>query len=664
MTPYNAESPHNYLLDELRFGADKFGSAGSTADRSPFKPVSFFEEGVDAQISGGDNFQFMLKDASSYSRVLLPEIQRAPMILAGSISLRAGGGDEDPVVWDSESPVPVYEFTSNTAGQPLVTVGGTADPDVRTRDGFRLRWYEENPANLAAGGGLGASEMEKLFQTSGIGNWNVRASYILRNPWDNISADAPFFFGNYTRDQFDDFIGWANTRSKQVGGKYTGFPFASASSSTYNQGPVVLFELPSEQLGIPNLAYLRNMKMSELAWAPTYAIGNSLADPRCEPNGTIPDLSLVNDDNNGWNSETIGINDQGSRGPEYWARLFREILMYQSDENHVVFDMSYEANYNLWDTYLISSGGPTQTIRDRQVSRFVDNPTEDPLPNGRYGLFSRSDLDTSATDDLGDFFRVAARLSLEGGFNVNSTSVDAWKALLSSTLGVSVGDSNEVIFPRHLAPTGATTENGGVTEDSLAGNRQLSDTDVEAFAEQIVSEVKKRAPFFGLSDFVNRRLIDDVDLARAGPIEVALTKAGINSSFESGVLSIEGRDDGIGSFSHHGISDAARLDHRLKPATKAWGLPGHLTQGDVLGVIGSSLTARGDTFKIRTYGESRDVNGKVLARAWCEATVQRTPEPMSPDQHGINPEPVTGSDVDFGRRFKIVGFRWLSGGEV
>ncbi|MDA7611667.1 hypothetical protein N9911_00070 [Akkermansiaceae bacterium] len=650
LTPYNAESENNYLLDEVPIPSG--GENGYSAE----KPLTFFEAGGAASTDGGDNFQFLIKDASSYRRVLKAECQRAPMMLAGSISLQAGGGDEEPTRWSSKSPVPVYEFKNNIAGQSLVAVGGSAEPDVRTRDGFRLRWFNENPANTAGSPALGGSEMKKLFETAMIGNWNVRASYFLRSPWDNTSDQPPYYFGNYTRDAFDSAISWANTRSQNVGGRYTGFPFASAAS-TDNAGPVVLFELPSKDIGIPNLAYLRNMKVSELPWSPTYAIGNSLADPRCESTGTVADLSQLPSSDGGWNRQTMG--------ESYWARLFREFLMYQTDDNHIAFDMSYEINYNLWDTFLMSSGGPDQSVRDRQMQRFADNPADNPLPNGRLGLFNRPDLDTTVEADLKDFFRVAAHLSLEGGFNVNSTSVEAWKAMLASTLKVSVGNSSGVSFPRHLNPSGRTTRNVGINGDSLTGNRDLSEDDIEVLAEEIVAEVKRRAPFFGLSDFVNRRLTTDLDLARAGPIETAIANSGLNSSFDTDAsLSIADREDDINGGGYKGMSDATRLDHRLKPSSQAWGLPGYLTQGDVLGVLGSSLTARGDTFKIRTYGESRDVNGKILSRAWCEATVQRTPEPVNPDDQGINPAVVVGDQVDFGRRMRIVGFRWLDSAEI
>ena len=657
LTPFNPEKSSNYLLDEMFYS--------EAEENAPSRPIEFVESGASRR-AGGDNFQFMLKDATGVSRALLPEIQRMPMMVCGNISLQAGGGDELPVVWDSSSPVPVFTFQNNVAGRPLVGGGGNTDPDVRTRDGFRMRWFREHPSNTDSTARFSNGDMEKLFQTSHIGNWNVRASYIIRNPWDNVTDEAPYFFGNYTRDEFDDAISWGQTNSVKVGSYYTGFPFGSPQSS-YNAGPVILFELPSENTGIPNLAHLRHVQLSELAWHPTYAIGNSLADPRCQMNGTVADLSQIPDDNNGWNRRTIGYTSGGG-GPnsEYWARLHRELLMYKTDDNHVVFDMSYETNFNLWDTYMIVNGTPTVNTRNNQLKRFAQDPKDSPLPNGRLGLFRRPDLETEVEDDLTDFFRAASRLSLEGGFNVNSTSVEAWKALLASTIKVSVKDSKEAVFPRFLNPVGGTTGNSGITEDALTGNRELSENEVTALAEAIVAEVKLRAPFFGMADFVNRRLVVEREpkLSRAGAIESALVESGVNSSFETGDLGVTSRNDEIQGGSHNTITDPTRLDHRLKPSSRAWGIPGFLTQGDVLGVIGSALTARGDTFKIRAYGESRDVNGKVLARAWCEATVQRTPEPVEPDEFNLNPKPVTGKGIDFGRRFRTVGFRWLDPAEV
>jgi hypothetical protein len=111
-------------------------------------------------------------------------------------------------------------------------------------------------------------------------------------------------------------------------------------------------------------------------------------------------------------------------------------------------------------------------------------------------------------------------------------------------------------------------------------------------------------------------------------------------------------------------------------ASRAAYAPGFLTQADVLTAIGPELTARGDTFLIRTYGDVMNpVTGSVTpaGRAWCEAIVQRLPEYVkdaTASSAAGDPAitaPTALQNVDnqtFGRRFRIVSFRWLSPDEI
>jgi hypothetical protein len=95
------------------------------------------------------------------------------------------------------------------------------------------------------------------------------------------------------------------------------------------------------------------------------------------------------------------------------------------------------------------------------------------------------------------------------------------------------------------------------------------------------------------------------------------------------------------------------------------GIPGWLLQGDVLQAIGPALSARSDTFVIRTYGEvvnPTDPN-QIEARAWCEAVVQRVPEYVRPtaDNPEVLPSALTSAENrTFGRAYKIISFRWLT----
>lgn len=80
---------------------------------------------------------------------------------------------------------------------------------------------------------------------------------------------------------------------------------------------------------------------------------------------------------------------------------------------------------------------------------------------------------------------------------------------------------------------------------------------------------------------------------------------------------------------------------------------------------------RSDTFLIRTYGDARDASGKILARAWCEAVVQRMPEYVDPTDRPEAAEgwpgaadKLTATNALFGRRIEIRSFRWLGAEEI
>ena len=96
--------------------------------------------------------------------------------------------------------------------------------------------------------------------------------------------------------------------------------------------------------------------------------------------------------------------------------------------------------------------------------------------------------------------------------------------------------------------------------------------------------------------------------------------------------------------------------------------PGYLTQADILSGIGPMLTARSDTFTIRAYGDVRNpVTGDVEGRAWCEAVVQRVPDvtdPVSGTYTAGDELQPSASKYPFGRKFKIVSFRWLNPGDI
>lgn len=110
---------------------------------------------------------------------------------------------------------------------------------------------------------------------------------------------------------------------------------------------------------------------------------------------------------------------------------------------------------------------------------------------------------------------------------------------------------------------------------------------------------------------------------------------------------------------------------QVEQGFRSTGIPGWITQADVLQALGPALSARSDTFRIRSYGEALSPDGKsILARAWCEAIVQRTPNYIDPtntptERDALPTDKVlTSTNKQFGRRFEIVSFRWLSQDEI
>ncbi|MDP4624370.1 MAG: hypothetical protein NWT08_04435 [Akkermansiaceae bacterium] len=307
---------------------------------------------------------------------------------------------------------------------------------------------------------------------------------------------------------------------------------------------------------------------------------------------------------------------------------------------------------NVWDSEIATEGKTLQSV----VREFAEDPDENPLRNPRMRLY-RGDGEFDVSEFVNDMIepqgclKIAGNLMVDGAFNVNSTSVEAWKAMLSGlrsaefTLanGSAAGTPNVTPFPRFRDPVGEENDN-------WHGYRTLSDGEIEELATAIVNQVQQRGPFLSLAEFVNRRVSSD-NLGLAGALQAALDATEIN-------------EDALQESMSTASYDGAEANN-LNPADTGVGIPGYLTQADLLKPLAPLLTARSDTFTIRSYGESRNSAGDVLAKAYLEVTVQRTPEFTDT---GDDPETAI-SDLSlengfFGRKFRIVSFRYLNQNEV
>lgn len=424
----------------------------------------------------------------------------------------------------------------------------------------------------------------------------------------------------------------------------------------------VMIELPTSP--VLSLGKLQHANISVHAHMPALAIGNSLASVYIPKDQTFTTFSNYYEQ----------------------ARIF--------------YDLSYLMNDALWDSYFFSSYSlPYDAGRDdydesgSSVSDLFDvfASGNQSLPNSRMKLHSDSGEDATALrTKLFDGrnikesapARVAENLMVRGSFNVNSSSVDAWRAVLSGARDAKIyqsGEASESPFPVGNTPFSRFTqpvegESSGSEKDEWAGFRSLSDSEIESLATEIVAEIRTRvaaseSPYLSLSDFVNRELKNG-PTGSAGVIQTAIDRAGLNNGIQSSVSSIPQsslNDGGNGKFPNPENIELA--DGSDGSATMS--APTYLMQADVLQAIGSFISVRSDTFRIRSYGQSLDpLNGQVLARVWYEAIVQRIPEPVNPsgdspvDSDYWTALDPSGDPQPFGRRFKVLSIRQLSEDEV
>ena len=115
---------------------------------------------------------------------------------------------------------------------------------------------------------------------------------------------------------------------------------------------------------------------------------------------------------------------------------------------------------------------------------------------------------------------------------------------------------------------------------------------------------------------------------------------------------------------------ATDLNAKANVGSRYAGTPAYLTQADLLTPLANVLSARSDTFIIRSYGEV-NVGGKIVSRAYCEAVVQRVPDFVvnrtATVTTGDAPTawpPTNPLNLQFGRKFKVIQFRWLSPDQI
>lgn len=355
-----------------------------------------------------------------------------------------------------------------------------------------------------------------------------------------------------------------------------------------------------------------------------------------------------------------------------------------------LLDHSYLLNDTLWDSTFFSTAAtfnslllPNSPKRGDMLAAFLRgetrllNPRLRPLMLGEGSAEQRAEsLDRLPDADLSR--KMAANMAIDGPFNVNSDSVDAWRAVLASMRGsalqgwgmADLAPKDKTGFPRAGLPIAGDAsrpgDNAGIDlagQVRWAGFRALTDEQIKELAEKIVEQIRLRgaedkAPSLSLGEFINRRIGAASALHTvAGLIQTAIRESGLNNSFHT----MDSWD-----LATRPVANPKALTGMVNPDARngmtAEGAPPVLTQGDVLMALAPVITVRGDTFRIRGYGESRAANGNVVASAMCEAVVQRMPSYLdsseAPELKALELQRVVNQR--FGRQFVITSFRWVN----
>ncbi len=349
-------------------------------------------------------------------------------------------------------------------------------------------------------------------------------------------------------------------------------------------------------------------------------------------------------------------------------------------------DFGYALNEAMWDRFFMSTLPVSLATRPAN------------LPDSRLRFHDPAGASSALTalEGVNGYQLAATRLMIDGAFNINSTSTEAWAAFFGSVQAADYAyqgragartDTAVRAFPRmaslHDPDPTAAGQSGNMYE--WTGYRQLDATQLKSLAAQIVAGIKTRArPARSLAEFMNRDLSQAATSVRN---QEGIVQAAINTVVNTDTPdAVTGNGTGLSNlsglntkkivpaaFANGDNPDAARGKLR------ATGAPGFLMQNDLLTPLAPAMSARSDTFRVRTYGEVRNpVTGDTNGRAWCEAVVQRMPEfvdqadpnltdPSKPTTalgNATAPANTNATNQTFGRKFVIVQFRWLGPDEI
>ena len=309
-----------------------------------------------------------------------------------------------------------------------------------------------------------------------------------------------------------------------------------------------------------------------------------------------------------------------------------------------------------------------------------------PIPNVRLAVSPLSSPVFPVLSDIQAYGGESApNFRIVGAFNINSTSVPAWEAVLTSlrltgwpyvnlddreennngeqdTLRPTAEENLGQVFLRFSQSIQETYETGPKRHEIAAYQEHYNFGEEEPPTEYFrrglkalreAGEPEGHSEYRQLARAIVSKILEKTRLS--GPFTSIEEFLGPNPLFPdaedtgSNLSLLEAAIEQVPSLNR---DDANREIYHLTP--------NFLTQADVLTALAPILSVRSDTFLIRAYGDVvNPVSARVEGRAWCEALVQRVAEPVDPADDIMSPSPDGP-----GRRFKIINFRWLDSSDI
>ncbi len=643
-------------------------------------------------IPPGEAICYTNADDVAAGTTTVPLAPRAPSLPANSTTTAKAVAIDTGVTWvatAAKNDINFVEGSGASAGQNSNIDYILTDTSGNTLTSVLGSDANAGPGNMIAGPKDGStpgyayililqlrppSNYGLLLPTTKIRDWRIYCDYNIRAQsiltpgvsfkWDGTKA-APPYECNYSSSP----SAFTNDITTSTGGNTVGYWGRSvADDPTGSTTLTQLFDTPRASR-VGSAYEIPILSMGQLQHA------NLTADDQNINVGHQPGNAVGNSYFNPYVARTNGTPKQG-RGNRFAS---------SSGTNLNYYDISYLLNCALWDRYFFSTTPPASPPNAYVLGS--------DLPNNRLKPIS-----TAKLADLRDGRLAATNLLVDGAFNINSTSVDAWSALLASTNKLNTRSETTspagAVFARSwnqlkgnlpiAASSGTPTKPELTTPEAYAGYRRLTPAQVTTLAQAIVNEVRNRGPFVSLAHFINRTLSGKTDVkSLKGPLQTAIDGSGLNPSASNGdgeIIEFNGIDPAPGAgnevqiYADVAAATAAADFVATDWGSKSTGIPGWLTQADLLQSLGPVLATRSDTFIIRTYGETRNpldnsMTGAPLARAWCEAVVQRMPNYVdsttdTPEKGDENPTALSSINQTFGRGFKIVSFRWLTAEDI